>query len=425
MVGYNDPYNRALTARSNALQRRKGQMVDRLNGSGRYDDDEDDFLSECSDECEMTGGGAYGDCVGGSFEEAVQEVGSGRRMKGGFLPFLAAAAAPVVGSLVSKLFGGGYTGGARDVKEQMMFDMGNKKVPAELRKFFPKLADVAVDVARRPELAQFRPKMEAEGATGGRRMKGGFLPMLAMAAAPMIGKAIGSMFGLGRTGAGATGGALMSPYDLAYGGAKEQAQNLFDREDESLASQIRGLKDREYKTKEVKHALGAGGKRLYMNGGAAPVAAMGQESLYGYDNNEQSSGLVPPRNVATRGYIQGGRRRKLKMNPMYGLNTPDAKQGEGMEGEGFFDDVWSGIKNVGSYVAPVVGNLAASALKSKFGGRRSCGGRALTPQDQLPSGIGGKRGGSSAWINHAKAYAAQHGISYKEALKKAGATYRQ
>lgn len=264
--------------------------------------------------------------------------------------------------------------------------------------------------------------MEAQGSTGGRRhMKGGFLPMLAMAAAPLIGKAVGRMFGLGRTGAGQTGGNEMSPYDLAYGGANtrrissehEPAQNFFDREDESLAGKIRGLKDMEYKTKEVKHALGAGGKRLYMNGGNAPVAAMGNESLYGYDNNEQSSGLVPPRNVASRGYIEGGRRRKLKMNPMYGLNTPDA-----MEGEGFFDDVWSGIKNVGSYIAPVVGNLAASALKSKFGGRR------LIPEDQLPSNIGGKRS-SSAWINHAKAYARQHGVSYKEALKNAGASYHK
>lgn len=421
MVGYNDAYNRALTAKSNALQRRKGQMIDRLNGSGRGDEeDDDDYLSEDSADYEGEG------MVGGSFEEAVREVGSGAtggRMEGGFLPFLAAAAAPVVGSLVSKLFGGGYTGGARDVKAGMMADMAARNdVPPQLRKWFPKLADVAMDVSKDAKLAQFRPKMEAMGATGGRRMKGGFLPMLAMAAAPMIGKAIGSMFGLGRTGAGATGGAMMSPYNLAYGGRKaERAQDFFDREDERIGMEVKGLKDAERRNKEKNYALGAGGKRMYMAGGNAPVAAMGAESLYGYDNDEQGEGLRPPRNVASRGYIEGGRRRKAPRrglkNP-YGLGTPDA-----MEGEGFFDDVWSGIKNVGSYVAPVVGNLAASALKSKFGGRRSCGGRALIPEDNLPSNVGGARAGG--WIAHVKAYQAKHGGSYKDALKAASASYRR
>ena len=135
MVGYNDAYNRALTAKSNALQRRKGQMIDRLNGSGRGDEgeSEDDYLSEE----DMEGGGAYEDeyedeMVGGSFEEASREVGGahsggrsvGGRLTGGFLPmFLASAAAPLVGSLVSRLFGGAYTGGARKVKSAMMRDL--------------------------------------------------------------------------------------------------------------------------------------------------------------------------------------------------------------------------------------------------------------------------------------------------------------
>ena len=121
MVGYNDAYNRALTAKSNALQRRKGEMIDRLNGAGRDDEEsEDDYLSEEED---MEGGGAYEDeyedeMVGGSFEEAAREVGgamtfggrqtggrpTGGRLTGGFLPmFLAAAAAPLVGSLIQKL----------------------------------------------------------------------------------------------------------------------------------------------------------------------------------------------------------------------------------------------------------------------------------------------------------------------------------
>jgi hypothetical protein len=161
------------------------------------------------------------------------------------------------------------------------------------------------------------------------------------------------------------GGQKMSPYDLAYGGAR-RAQDVFDAEDERIANEVRGLRDAERRTKEKNHALGAGGKRLYMSGGQAQVAAMGQESLYGYDNDEQGEGLLPPRNVATRGYMSG-----CGAMPMY-----------------------------------------------------SCGGRALTPVDQLHSNIGGGRGGASAWITHVKAYAAKHGVSYKDALKAARATYR-
>jgi len=445
MVGYNDAYNRALTAKSNALQRRKGQMIDRLNGSGRGDEDsEDDYLSEDYEGQGMEGGAA---CCGGSFEEAVREVGSGAtggRMEGGFLPFLAAAAAPLVGSLVSKLFGGGYTGGARDIKNAMINDMMVSKVidPAlrrnqEFVRRFPELADIAMNVSASPELSKMRdmrfrpsPKMEAMGATGGRRrMKGGFLPMLAMAAAPMIGKAIGSLFGLGRTGAGATGGRMLVPQDnlpSGLGGARaERAQDFFDRDDERIGMEVRGLKDAERRNKEKNYALGAGGKRAYMRGGQANLAAMGQEALGGFDNSQQGKGLRPPRNVASRGYIEGGRRLK---NP-YGLGTPDA-----MEGEGFFDDVWSGIKNVGSRVAPVVGDLAGALIKSKFGkgrtGAGATGGQQMSPYDLAYGGNrevgGGATGGrAGGWIAHVKAYQAKHGGSYKDALKAASASYRR
>ena len=443
MVGYNDAYNRALTAKSNALQRRKGQMIDRLNGSGRYDEDsEDDYLSEDDDyEGGMEGGAA---CCGGSFEEAVREVGSGStggRMEGGFLPFLAAAAAPLVGSLVSKLFGGGYTGGARDIKAGMMDDMAASKVVPEMRRFFPQLADIAMNVSASPQLSKmrdmrYRGDMEASGATGGRRrMKGGFLPMLAMAAAPMIGKAIGSMFGLGRTGAGATGGRMLVPTDnlpSGIGGGAERAQDFFDREDERIGMEVRGLKDTERRNREKNYALGAGGKRAYMRGGQAALAAMGDEALGGFDNSQQGRGLRPPRNVASRGYIQGGRRLKNQ----YGLGTPDA-----MEGEGFFDDVWSGIKNVGARVAPVVGDLAGAFVKSKFGkGRTGAGatGGKMSPYDlaygggatggmynKAAYGEGATGGRAGGWIAHVKAYQAKHGGSYKDALKAASASYRR
>ncbi len=442
MVGYNDEYNRSLTARSNALQRRKGFMIDALNGSGRGDDD-DDYLSE---DYGMEGGGYDDDyedeMVGGSFEEASREVGGRRhgRMKGGILPFLAAAAAPLVGSLVSKLFGGRYTGGAKAMKAQMVGDAMELNNEQALVPYIPKLADLAMRVGKKTmKDARFREPMIASGGmrTGGRATGGfAFLAPLAMAAAPALGSAIGRLFGLGRnspimrgegffdfiSNAGRAignvlapvgnflkpvadavlpavgnlakdaavgfikkkiggkkccscqgGAAMYSPYELAYevprsgsmrakGRERRSAQDFFDRDDERIGMEVRGLRDAERRNEEKRYALGAGGKRLYMRGGTAPLAPMGDESLGGFDNDEQPYGLTPPRNVATRGYLSGMR-----------------------------------------------------------------GGRMLVPEDQMFPTVGGGvgRGGASAWIQHVKAYQKQHGVSYKEALSKASATYRK
>jgi hypothetical protein len=427
MVGYNDTYNRALTARSNALQRRKGQMIDSLNGSGRGDDNDsndDDYLSEDDG---MEGGGAYEDdyedeMVGGSFEEASREVGGmrtgGRNMSGGFLPFLAAAAAPVVGSLISRLFGGAYTGGKRQVKAAMLRDLkaglGGMRGSA---RFLPAMRDAAFDVGTGVMRdARYRPPMVAEGGmrTGGRATGGfAFLAPLAMMAAPHIGSAIGRMFGLGRNspimrGEGffdwakkavsdvgnflAPVGRILQPIaesalpalgniakDAALGYVKKKVglgrkcacggAMLASRANAAThrQSENRDLKDAFAETihgsdrlqREKQHALGAGGKRLYMKGGVGgQLAAMGQESMFGYDNDEQPYGLTPPRNVATRGYLSGGN-------------------------------------------------------------------HYLTPTDQMRPTVGGKRGGASAWINHVKAYASKHGVSYKDALSQASATYRK
>ena len=504
MVGYNDAYNRALTAKSNALQRRKGQMIDRLNGSGRGDEgeSEDDYLSEE----DMEGGGAYEDeyedeMVGGSFAEASREVGgasgysggretggasgySGGRLTGGFLPmFLASAAAPLVGSLVSRLFGGAYTGGARKVKSAMMKDLMGSGADERLKPAFPIFTDMAYKVGSK--VMKGKGVVVSGGrSVGGRAVGGNPLAMLAMAAAPALGQAFGKLFGLGKhdpimrgagffdflkdlggklqSGLSAVGNVLApaagwakdnllpiagdvakelfkqkltgkflpkapagkgmavgvgkkSPYDLAYGGMRcgggakccpsckgcacggaMSAQNHFDREDERLAMEIKGLKDANRRDKEKRYALGAGGKRLYMSGGVGgQLAPMGQESMFGYDNDDQPSGLVPPRNVATKGYLTGcgampmyscgGRKRNMKMlKSGYALGTPDA-----MEGAAY------------GYT----------------------GGRALTPVAQMRPTIGAGKG--SAWIQHVKAYAAKHGVSYKDALKSAGASYRK
>jgi hypothetical protein len=215
MVGYNDAYNRALTAKSNALQRRKGEMIDRLNGSGRGDEeDEDDYLSQ--EEEDMEGGGAYEDeyedeMVGGSFEEASREVGgamtyggaygytggketggaygytggketggaygyTGGRLTGGFLPmFLASAAAPLVGSLVSRMFGGAYVGGARKMKSAMMRDLMGSGADERLKPAFPIFTDMAYKVGSKVMKGKC-----SYGKTGGRAVGGNPMMMLAI-----------------------------------------------------------------------------------------------------------------------------------------------------------------------------------------------------------------------------------------------------
>jgi len=546
MVGYNDAYNRALTAKSNALQRRKGQMVDRLNGSGRGVGGEgDDYLSE--DE-EMEGGGAYADdyeneMIGGSFEEASREVGgamsyggrnSGGRNLGDYLTSnpsdmlklpadLASNAASSVGNLLSNLFGGAYSGGARNMKLMMMKDLLKSHLDKRLKPALPIFTDMAhkigMSVMKRggrasggrvsggkmaaddiahlaalaiPHLVDIFQKLFNIG-KGHPVMRGrGFfdtlfkkLGQIPREVANVLGPAFNASLpylktgfrkagefakdellpiaievgkeafkdelkgalkrkpkgkGIGRAmsyGGRASGGAMSygggddgsdcqccggtgrmkdaryRPPMVAEGGnfgMAMRAQDGFDREDDKLRSKMRGdIVSADRRQRERVNALGAGGKRLYMKGGQAPVAAMGQESLYGYDNDEQPSGLLPPRNVATRGYVDrsaasGGRRRRRSgadsnyggnpptLKDPYGLDVPDAYQGEG----------------------------GAMPMYS-------CGGRALTPVDQMYGTIGGRASGgrASAWITHVKAYASKHGVSYKDALSQASATYRK
>lgn len=87
--------------------------------------------------------------------------------------------------------------------------------------------------------------------------------------------------------------------------------------------------------------------------------------------------------------------------------------GNGMDGGDWWSDFTS---TLGSILEPVA-NVAK--VVAPFIGGEECPTRAVGG-----AGVsGGKR--SSAWINHVKAYAKQHGIKYNEALKRAGATYKK
>ena len=317
---------------------------------------------------------------------------TGGRATGGnpLLASLAMAAAPALGQAFGKLFGlgkrdpimrgAGFFGDLWDKIKQIPSDIARVVAPIATAaapyvkqgavwakdNLLPIAADAAKE-ALKQKLTPAKPK-------GGRRC-------------------CSACMGRGYVGRAMTfGGRALTPVAQLHSniGGAMRAQDAFDREDERIGMEVRGLKDAERRIKEKNYALGAGGKRLYLEGGNAPVAAMGQESLYGYDNDEQGEGLMPPRNVATRGYMSGcgamplyscgGRNMKLKSG--YALGTPDAMEGSAM----------------------TVG---------------------VGKQSPYDLAYGGRRGGSSAWINHVKAYASKHGVSFKDALKSAGASYRK
>lgn len=442
MVGYDDTYNRALTARSNALQRRKGQMIDRLNGSGRGDEeDDDDYLSDG-----MEGGGAYEDeyedeMVGGSFEEASREVGgmrTGGRSTGGFLPlaaaapYLAAAAAPVIGGLFSKvmgLFGRGYSGGKRQVKAQMLADLkAQMKGMRGSARLLPQLRDIAYDTAQDMiRDRRYRPQLEAmgRGMSQGGRATGGFLPMLAMAAAPMLGAKLASMFGLGRNSPIMRGEGF---FDWVKKAASDVG-NFLAPVGRVLAPVAEALAPlaKDAAVGFVKGKIGAMGK------GKCCKACGGQKQSP-YDLMYGGAMLSRTANAASHRQNENRDFQEAVGESIHGADRLDREKRYALGAGGKRLYMKGGVG----------GQLAPMGQESMFGydndeqpygltpprnvasrGYIQGGQRYLTPVDQMRPTVGGKRGGASAWINHVKSYAAKHGVSYKDALSQASASYRK
>lgn len=94
-----------------------------------------------------------------------------------------------------------------------------------------------------------------------------------------------------------------------------------------------------------------------------------------------------------------------------------AMTGNGASGGDWWSDFTDGLSSV---LGPIgdVAKVVAPFLGEGMSGGEDC------PTRGIGSGVSGGRK-SSAWIQHVKAYAKQHGIKYNEALKKAGATYRK
>jgi len=91
------------------------------------------------------------------------------------------------------------------------------------------------------------------------------------------------------------------------------------------------------------------------------------------------------------------------------------RRGMGKSGAGFFDDIVSSVGNVVKTVADVAPS-AISLAKMVRGKGKEAGAKSA-----------GKKGGASPWIQHCKAYAKKHNMSYRDVLKdpKCRASYKK
>ena len=89
---------------------------------------------------------------------------------------------------------------------------------------------------------------------------------------------------------------------------------------------------------------------------------------------------------------------------MLGLGKEEKKAG------GFFDDVISSVGHAVKTAAEVAPQALELAKLVRGKGKK-----------QAVAKGGAKK---SSWVDHVKSYAKKHNISYKDALKKAGASYK-
>ena len=123
-------------------------------------------------------------------------------------------------------------------------------------------------------------------------------------------------------------------------------------------------------------------------------------------------GLGKEAGAMSGGATTGGRRGRKRGGIQTGGLARAVGSGMGeLEGSGFFSDVLDKVSNVASTVKKGLDiGKDLGLLKGKGKGRKRAG---------------VSTGGASPWISHVKSYAKKHGVSYKDALKQAKATYRK
>ena len=126
-------------------------------------------------------------------------------------------------------------------------------------------------------------------------------------------------------------------------------------------------------------------------------------------------GLGKEGGAMTGGAVSGGRMHRKRGGLQTGGLARAVGSGMGeLEGSGFFDDVLDKVSGIASTVKKGV-DIGKDLGLIKGKGRKRAG---------VSTG-GAVTGGASPWIQHIKAYQKKHGVSYKEAMKKAKATYRK
>ena len=125
-------------------------------------------------------------------------------------------------------------------------------------------------------------------------------------------------------------------------------------------------------------------------------------------------GLGKEAGAMTGGVSTGGRMYRKRGGIQTGGLARAVGSGMGeLEGSGFFDDVLDKVSSLASTVKKGVDiGKDLGLLKGKGKGKA-----------RKRAGV--STGGASPWIQHVKAVQKKHGLSYKEAMKKAKATYRK
>ena len=236
-----------------------------------------------------------------------------------------------------------------------------------------------------------------------------------MEGAGILSSVLGAV-GLGKEAGAMSGGAVS-------GGRKHGRKSKAMKEGEGILSGLLGAVGL---GKEAGAMSGGMRRKLTtipynVSGGAVSGGKRGRKSKAMKEGEGILSGLLGTIGLGKEGgAVSGGRmHRKRGGIQTGGIQTGGLARavGSGMgelEGSGFFDDVLDKISSVASTVKKGVDiGKDLGLLKGK--GRKRAG----------ASTGGAVSGGASPWISHVKAYAKKHGVSYKDALKQAKATYRK
>jgi len=266
-----------------------------------------------------------------------------------------------------------------------------------------------------------RPRKMAGAVSGGeiglnlREQNPNYLKSKAMMEGAGILSSVLGAVGLGQVGGASTGGAVS--------GGKRGRKSKAMKEGEGILSGLLGAVGL---GKEAGAMSGGMRRKLTtipynVSGGAVSGGKRGRKSKAMKEGEGILSGLLGTIGLGKEGGAFSGGRMHRKRGGIQtgGIQTGGLARavGSGMgelEGSGFFDDVLDKISSVASTVKKGVDiGKDLGLLKGK--GRKRAG----------ASTGGAVTGGASPWISHVKAYAKKHGVSYKDALKQAKATYRK